>query len=319
MTNNSTGSGTKPLVSIVLATYNGERFLQEQLNSLFQQTYQPLEIIAVDDCSIDNTLSLLNENAAKYNHLFVVQNSENRGHVKTFEKGFALANGDFIAICDQDDIWLPNKIEVLLNHIGHYAIAYCDSEFIDASGQSLGKKMSDTKNMADFNSPLMYIEVGISALGHAMLITKQLATAAMPFPKIFSHDNWLGFVASFNGSVKFVDQVLVQYRRHEANLTNALHKKDRKRILGKKPPRQQRIENAQQRLQALYDKCPDYLPEKKIIGQLYRSHKDYSLKNNFMRMCLFFQNRNKILLHKKYRYTQLKRCLHCANIFFKMI
>ncbi|MDD2725315.1 MAG: glycosyltransferase family 2 protein [Methylovulum sp.] len=308
-----------PLVSIVLASYNGGRFLQEQLDSLVRQTYQNIEIIAVDDCSTDNTVNLLDQYAAKYSHFLVVKNGQNMGHVKTFEKGFALAKGDYIAPCDQDDIWLPTKIEVLIKHIGDHAIAYCDSEFIDGAGQALGKKMSDTKNLTDFDSPLMYIEVGISALGHAILMTKQLALAAMPFPYKFSHDNWLGFVASFNGSVKFVDEVLVQYRRHDSNLTNALHKKDRKKMAGKKGTKQQRIANAQQRLKTLYDKCPGHLPEKEVIGQLYKSHENYSFSNNFLRMRLFFQHRNKILLHKKYRHPELKRRLHCFKAFFKMI
>lgn len=308
-----------PLVSIVLATYNGERFLREQLDSLILQTYKNLEIIAIDDCSTDNTLKILNEYAANHLHFTVIQNGHNLGHSKNFEKGFSLAKGDYIAPCDQDDVWLPNKIEVLAKHIGNHAIAYCDSEFIDDKGQLVGQKMSDIKMLTDFDNPLMYIEVGISALGHAMLIAKRVALAAMPFPYRFSHDNWLGFVASFNGSVKFVNEVLVQYRRHNANLTNALHKNDRKKNAKKKRNKHQQIEYAQLRLLAMYEKCPDGLPEKEAIFQLYKSHGSYSLTNNFLRMRLYFQHRKKILLHKKYRYPELKQRLHCIRAFWKMI
>jgi glycosyltransferase involved in cell wall biosynthesis len=306
------------LISVVIATYNGERFLIAQLDSVIAQTYQPVEIIAIDDCSSDNSLDILNEYAANHENFTVFKNEQNIGHVKTFEKGISLASGKFIAPCDQDDVWLPTKLDVLVNNIGDNAIAYCDSEFIDSVGKSLGQKMSDTKTLTDFDSPLMYIEVGISALGHAMLIQKHVALAAMPFPILFSHDNWLGFVASFSGSVKFIDEVLVQYRRHEANLTNALHKKDRKKNIQKKT-KQERIENAHQCLKTMYEKCPDYLPEKKVIEQLCKSHESYSLRNNFLRMRLFFQHRDKILLHKKYRHPQLKRCLHCIKVFYKTI
>ncbi len=307
-----------PLVSIVIATYNGEKFLRKQLDSVFNQTYKNIEIIAVDDCSTDNTVDILNEYAAQHDSFTVVRNEHNLGYVKNFEKGFLLANGNYIAPCDQDDVWLSTKIEVLVNHIGDHAIVYCDSEFIDGTGQSLNTKMSETKTLTDFDSPLMYIEVGISALGHAILIQKEVVLAAMPFPILFSHDNWLGFVATFDSSVKFVNEVLVQYRRHDTNLTNALLKKDRKKNIPKRT-RQERIENAQQRLQTLYEKCPVHLPEKEIIGQLRKSHDDYSLRNNFLRMRLFFQHRDKILLHKKYRHTELKRCLHCIKTFFKTI
>lgn|GEM_PF-107963 len=307
---------TIPLVSIVIATYNGEKFLKEQLESLVNQTYKNCEIIAIDDNSSDNTVNILHEYAAKYSEFRVVQNEKNLGYVKNFEKGFSFTKGDFIAPCDQDDVWLPTKIEVLLNHIDDCAIAYCNSEFIDSAGNTLNQKMSDIKTLTDFDNPLMYIEVGISALGHAMLIRKDVVDTAMPFPTLFSHDNWLGFVASFNGSVKFIDDVLVQYRRHDMNLTNALHKKDRKKNI-KKRNRQERLMNAYQCLDAMYAKCPDHLPEKDVIKQLRKSHESYSLQNNFLRMQLFFQHRNKILLHKKYRHTQLKRCLHCLKVFFQ--
>ncbi|GAB6140307.1 glycosyltransferase family 2 protein [Methylosoma difficile] len=308
-----------PLVSIVLATYNGERFLEQQLDSLLKQTHPHLEIIAIDDGSSDDTVNILNRYAGQHPQLAVHVNEHNLGHVKTFEKGFKLAKGDFIAPCDQDDVWLPTKIEVLLKHIGNHAIAYCDSAFIDGQGRLLGQMMGDTKNMVDFDNPLSYVEVGISALGHAMLIAKPVALAAMPFPYRFSHDNWLGFVASFNGGVKFVDAVLVQYRRHDANQTNALNKKDRIKLAKKRKTRQQRIEYAQLRLMAMCEKCPDSLPEKAILYQLHKSQSSFSLTNNWLRMRLYFRHRQAILRHKKYHNPDLKQRLHCLRAFYKMI
>ncbi len=307
-----------PLVSVVLATYNGERFLRAQLDSILTQTYPWIEVIAVDDCSTDETVTILNEYAVNYKNVTVFINEQNLGYVKNFEKGFSLATGEFVAPCDQDDVWLPTKIEVLIREIGNNAIVYCDSEFIDGEGQLLGTKMSDTKTLTDFDSPIMYIEAGISALGHAMLIKKEVVLAAMPFPVLFSHDNWLGFVASFRGSVKFFDEVLVHYRRHDMNVMNALLKKDRQKNIQKKT-RQERMENAYARLTTLHDKCPNHLPEKHVISQLCKSHESYSLSNNFLRMALFFQYRDKILRHKKYRFTKLKRCLHCIKFFYKTI
>lgn len=212
------------LVSVVMATYNGEKFLRMQLDSVIQQSYSPIEIIAVDDCSTDNTVNILNEYAAQHNNFTVVINEHNLGYQKNFEKGFLLAKGDFIAPCDQDDIWLPNKIEKLLACIGSHAIAFCNSAFIDSDGNPLGQSIFDTKNLTDFNSPIMYT-VGASAPGHAMLITKQVALDAMPFPTLVSHDNWLGFVATFYNSLKFLNEPLVLYRRHDTNVFGAMHKK----------------------------------------------------------------------------------------------
>ena len=82
---------TNPLISIVIATYNGERFLRKQLDSIVSQSYQNIEIIAVDDCSSDNTLNILNEYAERYNNFIIVSNDHNLGYIKNFEKGFLLA------------------------------------------------------------------------------------------------------------------------------------------------------------------------------------------------------------------------------------
>lgn len=302
---------TNPLISIVIATYNGERFLRKQLDSIINQSYQNIEIIAVDDCSSDNTLNILNEYAIKYNNFTVISNDHNLGYIKNFEKGFLLANGDYIAPSDQDDIWLVDKIEILLGSINNHAIVYCNSAFIDSNDDLMGDKLSDKTNFTDFDSPLMYV-VGASAPSHAMLLTKQTALDAMPFPLLFSHDNWLGFVATFHSSVKFVNQVLVHYRRHDTNVFSTIHKK--KKI---KESRQQRIEKARQRLGLIYDKCPSSLPEKEILLQLLKSYQSYSLSNNWLRMYLFFKYRDKILRYKKH--NALRRFLYCIKVFFKII
>ena len=99
-----------PLVSIALCTYNGEVFLQEQLNSLLNQTYTTIEIIAVDDASTDSTRSILEKKASTDSRLKVFINEKNIGYNKNFEKAISLCSGDFIAISDQDDIWEAEKI-----------------------------------------------------------------------------------------------------------------------------------------------------------------------------------------------------------------
>ncbi|MFA5984739.1 MAG: glycosyltransferase family 2 protein [Methylococcaceae bacterium] len=305
-----------PLVSIVIATYNGERFLREQLDSLVQQSYPNIEIVAVDDCSTDNTLSILNEYANKYQYVTVIKNEQNLGYQKNFEKGFSLAKGDYIAPCDQDDIWLTNKIEVLVQQIGNHAIAYCNSAFITSSGKAIGEKMSDTKVLTHFNSPIMY-SVGASAPGHAMLVTKETVMAAMPFPLLLTHDTWLGFVATFTNSLKYIDEVLVLYRRHDANVFGAFLKKDRKKNIPSETLNQQLI-NARLRVKLLYEKCPEYLvEEKEFFKNLCQSYESYSLANNFLRMRIFFKYRREILIYKKR--NEFRRCLYCLKIFFKII
>ena len=300
-----------PLISVVIATYNGEKFLRKQLDSIFNQTYKNLEIIAVDDCSSDSTVSILHEYAARYDNFKVFVHNCNVGYIKNFERGFLQTMGDFIAPCDQDDIWMPNKIDVLLKNMNRCEIAYCNSAFIDDEDNLMGDKLSDRTNATNFDNPLMYL-VGASAPGHAMLLKKQVAFDAMPFPDVFSHDNWLGFVATFNGSVKFVNEVLVHYRRHDTNVFSTINKQ--KKI---KETKLQRREKARHRMLTIYQKCPDHLPEKAIIAQICKSYESYSLGNNLLRMRLFFEHKDKILRYKKH--SELHRTLYCIKAFFKII
>jgi len=301
-----------PLVSIVVATYNGERFLAALLDSLFRQTYQNSEIIVVDDCSTDSTPTILEDYARSHAQIKWFKNDRNLGYQKNFERGFLLAKGDYIAPCDQDDIWLPTKIEVLVRRREDFGVVYCDSAFIDKAGTPLNQKMSEWKVLTDFDDPINFA-VGGSVPGHAMLIKRSVVMEAMPFPDTISHDYWLGFVATFGGPMKFVDEPLVLYRRHDTNIFGALEKKDKKRS-----KRARRVELARERIQLLHDKCPDRLVEaKEFYRTLLRSYQSYSPVNNAIRSSIFFRYRKKILAYK--RRSELRRVLYCLKAFFRII
>lgn len=110
----SNSGSIQPLVSVVLCTYNGEKFLRPQIDSITAQTYPNLEIIIVDDVSSDSTSSILEEYRQKDSRVKFHINSANIGYNKNFEKAFSLATADYIAISDQDDIWESNKIELMM-------------------------------------------------------------------------------------------------------------------------------------------------------------------------------------------------------------
>src|ERR1700739_3468336 len=112
------------LVSIALCTYNGEAYIKEQLDSLIDQTYPNCEIIIVDDCSKDGTVGVLKQYADKYPQIKLHINSENLGYTKNFEKAIRLCNGEYIALCDQDDTWDKNKISILIDQIGNNILIY---------------------------------------------------------------------------------------------------------------------------------------------------------------------------------------------------
>lgn len=214
----------KALVSIALCTYNGEEFLREQLESIVNQTYSPIELIIVDDCSSDNTYEILVEFAANHTFIKLFQNLENIGYIKNFEKALNLCSGDFIALSDQDDIWDRTKIEKQVNKIGSNLLIYHDSEFIDQLGQSLNKRMSDIMNLYRGNEPEAFLFFNCIS-GHSVLMKKQLRDELLPFPDAYFHDWWMGYVATNLGSVDFMEECLVKYRQHQKADTNILKRK----------------------------------------------------------------------------------------------
>jgi glycosyltransferase involved in cell wall biosynthesis len=128
-----------PLISIVMATYNGEKFLREQVDSLLTQSYPSLEFVFVDDASSDSSLAILQEYAFSDSRIHVVVNPVNQGLLATFENGIRAAKGDMIALSDQDDVWLPEKISLLAEAICSNSLIYADSALTDASGTRTGK------------------------------------------------------------------------------------------------------------------------------------------------------------------------------------
>lgn len=214
----------KALVSIALCTYNGEAYLREQLDSIVNQSYSPIELIAVDDCSTDNTLDILKEYAAKYPFIKIFVNPENLGYIRNFEKALQLCSGDFIALSDQDDIWDLKKIEKQVNTIGNSLLVYHDSEFVDQNGNSLNRKMSDIMNLYRGDQPEVFLFFNCIS-GHAVLMKKELRDELLPFTNAYFHDWWMGYVATNLGSIDFINETLVKYRQHQKADTNILKRK----------------------------------------------------------------------------------------------
>lgn len=211
-----------PLVSIAMTTYNGEKYLFQQLESIANQTYKNFEVIIADDCSADGTLNIIENFRTKMN-IRLYSNKKHFGVSKNFEKAVSLCNGDYIALCDQDDIWCHDKIEILLNEIGKYALISSDASLINHAGIEI------------YPSWIRYQLIGIPseknqfkkiifqnfALGCTMLFRKDLKEKIIPIqPEVEGHDWWIALIASLNGKIKFINNKLVKKRVHEFNVTN---------------------------------------------------------------------------------------------------
>lgn len=209
------------LISVALATYNGEPYLRAQLDSIFSQSYSEVEVVAVDDGSSDGTLAILRE-YARTHRLRVVQNDHNLGFVRNFEKTLSLCTGDFIALADQDDIWYPDKLERLRPLLDKSLLVYSDADLIDEGGRALGTRLRDLYGGLRFvrgSHPRSFL-LGECVSGNTMAFRAELRELALPIPDgVPYHDIWISFIASAIGSIDFVDAPLLQYRRHSESVT----------------------------------------------------------------------------------------------------
>jgi glycosyltransferase involved in cell wall biosynthesis len=203
-----------PRVSVALCVHNGAPYLATQMESLLAQEGVDLEIVAVDDHSTDDSLLILRAYAGRDPRIRVYENATNLGHLRSFERCMALCTSELIAPCDQDDLWHPRKLVILAHAIGDADMAYCDSAYIDAEGRPLGRRISDDlKVMHAGIDPLKYVFQN-TVSGHALLVRRKVFDAALPFPALLYHDWWLAIRAAAGDGVVYVDQPLVQFRRH---------------------------------------------------------------------------------------------------------
>jgi glycosyltransferase involved in cell wall biosynthesis len=306
-----------PLVSVVLGTYNGEVYLEEQLRSVLSQTYPFFEIIAIDDGSTDRTVALLKEYAARDSRIRVVINERNLGFIRNFEKGCRLAGGKWIALCDQDVYWFPEKIEKMVAAIGDYPMIYCDSDLCGEGLEPLGKRISDLVHYQSFDD-CRQLRVFSRMYGHATLITRELFDKASPFLEEVPHDGWLAYHATLYGGVLYLPEVLVKYRQHAGNIYGVVGRKKKKdtAVLRAEKKRKE-LSRIRIRMAAYCAACPDSLvPQKRLLLALVESYRSFSLWNDARRVALFLANYKLLLVVKNY--STERKLLFCLKMFVKI-
>ena len=222
---------SKLSVSVIIAAYHGEQFIGEQLRSLFRQTYVPSEILIGDDSSDD-----LTQKAAELVipeapcPVKIIKNIPAKGCVQNFSMLAEAAGSDLVFFCDQDDIWLPEKIEKMVQEFELHpetSVVFCNSRFVDAELNDLGcstadilrvtpeavRKINEQNDLSDFiKSPMMY--------GHNIAIRKNVLRGALPIPaRVKSHDLYLNYISSVY-VLRSVPDNLTLFRRHGKNLSS---------------------------------------------------------------------------------------------------
>ncbi|MDH4945461.1 glycosyltransferase family 2 protein [Sulfurimonas sp. C5] len=288
------------LVSICLATYNGSQYLKEQLDSLCNQTYQNIEILIQDDASSDTTVDLIQTYRMHHNiQLFV--NDTNLGYIKNFETLIQKAKGEYIALCDQDDIWNENKIELLVKSIGTHSLIYSNSLLIDSNGNSLQKTLQEKlkNNFIDSKEPLNFLfDNSVSA--HAALFKKELLSTIFPFPKHIYFDAWIALNAANTNGVTYYDKNLVLYRQHSTNTLGNI-KKDKSSAISKIS---NKADKKEKNVQLILSKIDELLQMKNlsnndqmILKELQRLYLQFTTKY-FNFTLFFFLLKNKELFFK---------------------
>lgn len=207
------------MISLVMATYNGAKYLREQLNSIFNQSVVPDEIIIVDDCSTDNTLSVLSEYKDRGNFKVFV-NEKNKGVNANFEYAISLAQGDYICISDQDDVWFPNKIEVSLaklKEIEHGKPACVSSFCIDVDSELNEISTKRIRKNSEWEYPLYEN----ASQGSSLMFNKQMKDLILPLCKYFIYDHYIGIYSCFLGNRAAIGTPLMFYRHHGNNVVAA--------------------------------------------------------------------------------------------------
>lgn len=202
-------------ISVVMCTYNGAAFIEEQLNSIINQTYPIFELIIQDDNSTDDTYKIISEYAKKYPFVKIGRNSSGKGINNNFFSAIKKAEGDYIAISDQDDIWESDKLEIQINAIGDQMMCSCFSQPFSEDGSPI---WFDNRIPNYHLLRLLFVS---PLPGHTLLFSRHLLTYLKGDLSLVSpfryYDVILEMVAAANNSIIFIDKVLVHHRRFNSS------------------------------------------------------------------------------------------------------
>lgn len=208
-----------------MCTYNGSRFLPEQLASIAAQTCLPDELVICDDGSTDATPEIV-ETFARTAPFAVrfIRNPQNLGSTKNFEKAISLCTGDLIALSDQDDIWLPQKVALEAERLEvdpSLGGVFCDAELISDKNLPLGVRLWDSINFSPedrqkFNSgeevPMLLKRNVVT--GATLMFRAGLRPSLTPIPPLWVHDGWIAWMTALYSRLRMIEEPLVQYRIH---------------------------------------------------------------------------------------------------------
>lgn len=214
-------------IKILMATYNGEKYLAEQIESLLNQTYSNWSLSILDDCSTDTTIEIIESYIKNDARISYKKNATNMGQVATFDMLLQSAkDAEYVMFCDQDDVWNEDKIAVTLEQMKKVEtvnsgpiLVYTDLEYVDDNLQPINVTQHQTKQR-DLRTLYGYN----FAWGCTMLLNQALISQVSHFSKkAENHDYWIHMIAMITGHVHYLDVPTLTYRQHASNVTGGIN------------------------------------------------------------------------------------------------
>ena len=238
-----------PKFSVAMCTYNGARFIGEQLASIAAQTRLPDELVVCDDRSTDRTVECIREFVRNAPFpVRLIQNEKNLGSTKNFERAIDLCTGDFIALADQDDVWLPEKLHRLESALTNEntALAFTDGEVVDETLRPLGQRVWQTIRFGEDEQKLVHKARAFAVLldhnvvtGAAMALKAGFKELILPIPNDLVHDGipvlhdwWAALLAAAVAEISFIPESLFKYRQHSTQQMGVISGSDEERASG---------------------------------------------------------------------------------------
>lgn len=219
-------------ISVALCTFNGERFVAEQLASIFRQTQPPREIVLADDGSTDSTIAIVRSVAMREDprglvELRVLPPGSRLGVTANFERAVRACSYELIALSDQDDSWHPDRLERVRREFAfreNLTLLHSDARLVDERGRSLGMSLlealevsaKELEQIANGDAYSTFLRRNV-ATGATMTFRRSLLEVALPFPSSWLHDEWLAIMAAAIGRVDLLPDALIDYRQHGSN------------------------------------------------------------------------------------------------------
>lgn len=221
-------------VDIAMATFNGEKFIREQIASIERQTYSNWQLFISDDGSTDNTVKIIKELANKNERITLVNTERQGGVVKNFNKALSATEAEYVVLSDQDDIWPEERLARLVETIEKYKnqdsnkslLVFTDLEVIDKNGNIKESSFYQANNIEPYENMrgnnLLWRS---SVYGCTTIVNRKLLDRALPIPQnALMHDQWLALHASQENGLYYFDYCSIKYRQHDNNVTGGSKK-----------------------------------------------------------------------------------------------